>query len=96
MVGRVVSPTAACRLAALVASAASVGALTPLGRAIAAGSVLCARHAAVPLAALGPLAASATVRNSSISWVERNVRTTSTSDVQRWMMSPVCTEMCQR
>ena len=55
------SPTAACRLAALVASAASVGALTPLCRAIATGSVLRARHAAVPLAAFGSLAGGATV-----------------------------------
>ena len=55
------SPTAACRLAALVASAASVGALTPLCRAIATGSVLRAGHTAVTLAALGPLAGGATV-----------------------------------
>ena len=49
------------RPAALVATPASVGALSSLGRAVAACGVLRTRHAAVALAALGPLAGGATV-----------------------------------
>ena len=48
-------------LAALVAPAAVVGALTPLGCTVAAGGVLRTRHATVPLAAFGSLAGGATV-----------------------------------
>ena len=54
------------RAAALVATSAAVGALPSLGRAIATGSVLCARHAAVPLATLGPLAAGAAMRFAAL------------------------------
>ena len=54
------------RTTALVAPAAAVGALTPLGRAVAACGVLRTRHAAVALAALGPLASAAAMRFAAL------------------------------
>ena len=57
------------RTAALVATPASVGALPSLGRAIATGSVLCARHAAMPLAAFGSLARAAAMRGADVTLI---------------------------
>ena len=36
-----------------------------------------------------------TVRSTSMSWLHTKVRITSTSEVHRWMMSPVAWAVCQ-
>ena len=36
-----------------------------------------------------------TTRNTSSSWLVTKLRTTSTSEVQRWMISPVLWRTCQ-
>ena len=36
-----------------------------------------------------------TVRSTSMSWLQTKVRITSTSEVHRWMMSPVAWAVCQ-